>query len=164
MFVGKTNFLRIFVMIKEKFWKIDNLQNHKIKRTCLEFQKSVKLRSQVFIALSCVSASFFFLSRYITNRRQIGENLPFPTYVPSFVPFHILFLVEAIVGYQVMFSILAMDVVILTALTLAAIQFKMLSLELENMFVDSGTEGHNKVEMFRNRILRCNEHHNLLLE
>lgn len=157
MFFKRKKLLKLLDSLHSESWSADSFEDNEEFVSSL---KSLKLTYQLYVVLTATCSSSFYLERYVTDGRKLAFNLPFFTYWPQFVPFHVLLAYEVLVGYALVIPIFSMDVLMLTILSLTDVQFRLLNRECTNMFSRS-----EKMEtgLTVEKIRRCNEHLSFLL-
>lgn len=151
-------------MTRDEFWLIGNASYNKNKRYCQKLLDLAKYQAHLYIGFCIVTAFVTFFPKYLSDGRQIASNLPFQSYVLDFMPFKVQFFWEIIVAYQIVLSVLVMDIIVFTMLYLTAIQFKLLRLELEDVFNNTSMQGLYGSDMvIKRRLKMCNLHHIFLI-
>lgn len=162
LFIERSNMLELLRMMKINFWKVEDVTDEQEKLSYdLIYHRAVQ-RFKIITTLSVTSAVFFYLGRFFSDWRPIADNLPFESYMAPGVPYYILFCFEALVGFRLVLPILALDVLMLSIMTLTEVQFKMLNKRLRSIFdFDDGVR--NKCQIIHDRIRRCYDHHSFLM-
>nr|XP_023019279.1 uncharacterized protein LOC111508090 [Leptinotarsa decemlineata] len=112
--------------------------------------------------MTTISSINFCIGRFLIDKRRIGNNLPFEAYIPECVPFEVLFVYQCLIAFLLVISMFAMDILILTIITLMAIQFEVLNRAIVKIFEDmpNSCEDYCSIKM---RLKKYNDHHTFLM-
>lgn len=145
-----------------KFWNIKLVEDHKLKK---EFQLTIKLlkyKSYLYIRLILADVLLFILAEAIKRGKLTRETFSVSIYYPPFIPDVVTMIYVTISACMIMVCDVINDTLMFTTVTLTAIQYRMLSYEMKNIFQSANNFENGDIQ--RKRIRRCNEHLGFLIE
>ncbi|KAG5885620.1 hypothetical protein JTB14_006166 [Gonioctena quinquepunctata] len=162
LFLKRSQLLDILDSMGTHFWKFEDVQDPEGRSSFVENSRSLIRKFYSYVVISGVSTFVFATGRLIIDRRRIGNNLPYESFIPLGVPFELLFIYESIVGCVLVISIFSMDMLVFTIISLTATQFDLLNKAVMNVFSGKSSPGQEDL-MIRERIRKYHEHHFFLI-
>ncbi|CAH1995064.1 unnamed protein product [Acanthoscelides obtectus] len=162
LYIQRPSINQLLTEMRDKFWDISNYSDNDLVKAHEESVYRVNVKYVSFCLILFYTAVSFYYGRIVTDRKPIGANLVFESYLPEGMPFWVLFAWQHIPAVALVSLEVAMDFLICSILSLTAMQYRLLRYELERVFGDyPGKKEGEGVITTRSR--RCNDQLTFLL-
>nr|CAH7730809.1 unnamed protein product [Callosobruchus chinensis] len=157
LYIQRSSINQLLTEMREKFWDISNYSDKELVQCHQESVYRVNVKYVSFCLILFYTAVSFYYGRIVTDRRPIGANLVFESYLPEGMPFWALFTWQHVPGVALVSLEVAMDFLICSILSLTAMQY-----EMERVFGDYPGKKESE-KTISERIRRCNDQLTFLL-
>nr|CAI5862134.1 unnamed protein product [Callosobruchus analis] len=155
MFSKKREVVQLLETMRANFWTIDSVEDSSIKKEYARYHNVLKYKCLFYISIYLSTVISFFVGPILSE----GEVLSYECYRPPWISYHQLLCLINICGtYSTLFTIIPVDMLFMSIITLTTVQFVLLNAELENVIQDE-LEGKDVGKRLRG----CIEHHCFLL-
>nr|CAI5862138.1 unnamed protein product [Callosobruchus analis] len=156
MFSKKREVVQLLETMRANFWTIDSVEDSSIKKEYARYHNVLKYKCLFYISIYLSTVISFFVGPILSE----GEVLSYECYRPPWISYHQLLCLINICGtYSTLFTIIPVDMLFMSIITLTTVQFVLLNAELENVIQDE-LEGKDVGKRLRG----CIEHHCFLLK
>ncbi|XP_023016125.2 odorant receptor 63a [Leptinotarsa decemlineata] len=141
------------------FWNIEEVEFEEERNEISKFLKYMKTILYYFMAFACMPTIFFCFRPFLLHERVLVFN----SYIPEFVPYFIMLLVEDYAFLIIYVACVSFDIFFATLVVLTKVQFQLLNQEIRRV-VAINIEADEDANFVRNKLKKCVDHHNFLLE
>nr|CAI5862277.1 unnamed protein product [Callosobruchus analis] len=162
LYYQRPSIMQLLTEMREKFWEIDIYTDKALIENYQSSLDKVQMKYALFCFIMFYTALTYLYWRILTDRRPIGDNLLFESYVPEGMSFWFLLAWQHIPAGALISIEMAMDFLICSILSLTAQQYRLLRYEMERVFGSLERKGDTE-ENISKRIRRCNDQLTFLL-
>nr|CAH7766228.1 unnamed protein product [Callosobruchus chinensis] len=161
LFVNREKILDLLKRTQQDFWDFKVIETTSPKkRECLQPLENLKKVFHVYIVLYLSALTSFVLFPIVSKGEEL---LIYECYRPPWLPYHVLLVLEQVVGTMcTLFTMLPVDFMFMSLITLTLVQYKLLNMELKQLF-DTEAKTHHK-ESLERKIGECVKHHAYLYD
>nr|CAI5842987.1 unnamed protein product [Callosobruchus analis] len=155
MFLNREKILDLLKRTQQDFWDFKLVETTSPKkRVCLQPLKNLKNVFHIYITLYLAALTSFVLFPILSKGEEL---LIYECYRPPWLPYYVLLILEQFVGTMcTLFTMLPVDFLFMSLITLTLVQYKMLNMELRQLF-DTEAKPHKK--FLERKIGECVKHH-----
>ncbi|VEN46214.1 unnamed protein product, partial [Callosobruchus maculatus] len=156
MFFKKTEVVELLETMRANFWTIEKIEDSEIKKVYIRYHKILKYKCLFYITIYLSTVISFFVGPILSE----GEVLSYECYRPPGISYYQLLCLVNICGmYCTLFTMIPVDMLFMSIITLTTVQFVLLNAELQTI-IQHDIEG----EDVDKRLRRCIKHHCFLLK
>ncbi|CAH2002984.1 unnamed protein product [Acanthoscelides obtectus] len=155
MFFKKREIVELLQTMRDNFWTIEMIRDSKLKKVYVRYHDILRNKCLFYIGIYLSTVVSFFVGPLLSE----GEVLSYECYRPPWLTYHQLLCVVNICGTTItLFTLIPVDMLFMSVITLTTMQFLLLNEELQNVVQDE-IEGKDVERTIR----RCIRHHSFLL-